>query len=73
MKIISVKGNVDIQYIAMFMSRTRLIGETHKRYWISEYSKITIPIPPIKEQKRIVACVRNLYQELDKIAEIIAD
>ena len=46
MKILQVKENINIEYIAMFMSITRLIGDTHKRYWISEYSKIEIPIPP---------------------------
>ena len=72
MKIISVKDGIDIQYVAMFMSRTRLIGETHKRYWISEYSKLEIPIPPLSEQYRIVKYVKHLYNELDKIIEIIS-
>ena len=40
MKILQVKEDINIEYIAMFMSITRLIGDTHKRYWISEYSKI---------------------------------
>ena len=31
-----------IEYVSMFMSVTRLIGDTHKRYWISEYSKLPI-------------------------------
>ncbi len=39
MKILQVKEDINIEYIAMFMSITRLIGDTHKRYWISEYSK----------------------------------
>lgn len=38
MKILQVKEDINIEYIAMFMSITRLIGDTHKRYWISEYS-----------------------------------
>ena len=60
MKILQVKENINIEYIAMFMSITRLIGDTHKRYWISEYSKIEIPIPPKNEQDRIVKKVRLL-------------
>ena len=32
MKILQVKENINIEYIAMFMSITRLIGDTHKRY-----------------------------------------
>ena len=67
MKIIQVKHGLSIEYIALFMSITRLIGETHKRYWISEYSQILIPIPPLKEQDRIVERVNILCHELDKI------
>ena len=69
MKILQVKEDINIEYIAMFMSVTRLIGDTHKRYWISEYSKIEIPIPPQNEQDRIVKKVRLLLNRLDEIME----
>ena len=69
MKILQVKEDINIEYIAMFMSITRLIGDTHKRYWISEYSKIEIPIPPKNEQDRIVKKVRLLLSRLDEIME----
>ena len=69
MKILQVKEDINIEYIAMFMSITRLIGDTHKRYWISEYSKIEIPIPPKNEQNRIVKKVRLLLNRLGTITE----
>ena len=69
MKILQVKEDINIEYIAMFMSITRLIGDTHKRYWISEYSKIEIPIPPQNEQDRIVKKVRLLLGRLDEMLE----
>ena len=69
MKILQVKEDINIEYIAMFMSITRLIGDTHKRYWISEYSKIEIPIPPQNEQDRIVKKVRLLVNKLGTITE----
>ena len=69
MKILQVKENINIEYIAMFMSITRLVGDTHKRYWISEYSKIEIPIPPKNEQDRIVKKVRLLLNRLGTITE----
>lgn len=69
MKILQVKEDINIEYIAMFMSITRLIGDTHKRYWISEYSKIEIPIPPKNEQDRIVKKVRLLLNRLGTITE----
>ena len=40
MKILKVAADIEIEYVAMFMNITRLIGDTHKRYWISEYSKL---------------------------------
>ena len=41
MKILRVADSIEIEYVAMFMNITRLIGDTHKRYWISEYSKLS--------------------------------
>ena len=69
MKILKVNQNVEIDYVAIFMSITRLIGNTHKRYWISEYSKLEIPIPPQKEQKRIVSAVHSILAKLNMIME----
>ena len=69
MKILQVNQNISIKYVAAFMSITQLIGDTHKRYWISEYSKIPIPIPPKEEQKRIVTAIDNLFNVLDAIME----
>ena len=67
MKILHVKGNINPKYIAHLMSITQLAGDTHKRYWISEYSKIPILLPPAKEQGRIVAVIEKIYGRLDKI------
>ena len=67
MKILRTKGEVNIDYIAYYMSITRLIGDTHKRYWISEYSKLLIPIPPYQEQLRIVETVETIFNEILKI------
>ena len=68
MKILHVNEDVNIQYVCWFMSITRLIGDTHKRYWISEYSKLHIPIPPRNEQDRIINKVNELFQILDNIS-----
>ena len=72
MKILHVKDEINIQYVCYFMSITRLIGDTHKRYWISEYSKLPIPIPPYNEQQRIVAKIEELFTVLDSIKESLA-
>ena len=71
MKILQIKRGICIEYVAMFMSITRLISDTHKRYWISEYSKIPIPVPPKEEQIRIVDSVRYLFAKLKDIADCL--
>ena len=69
MKILQVNKGIDIKYVSQFMSITRLVGDTHKRYWISEYSKLEIPIPPQKEQKRIIRMIHQLFKNLETIKE----
>lgn len=67
MKILHARGDIDLHYLALFISITQLVGDTHKRYWISEYSKIPIPIPPLPEQRRIVSAVDNLFYQLEQL------
>ena len=67
MKILQVHKEISIRYVAYFMSITRLAGDTHKRYWISEYSKIPIPLPPINEQNRIVQTIQDIEAKLNTI------
>ena len=69
MKILQVRTGIEIEYVSMFMSITRLIGDTHKRYWISEYSKLEIPIPPLAEQRRIVDAIHAAFAKFDAIME----
>ena len=73
MKILHARGEINLEYVAIFMSITRLVGDTHKRYWISEYSKIPIPIPPQNEQRRIVETVGKHFQTLDSIRKLLQD
>ena len=67
MKILHLKVGISPRYIAYLMSVTRLVGDTHKRYWISEYSKIPILLPPAREQERIVAVIENIFDSLDRM------
>ena len=69
MKILKVHKDIEVDYVAMFMSITKLVGYTHKRYWISEYSKLEIPIPSKAEQKRIIHAIHGIFTQLDLIME----
>lgn len=44
---------------------------THKRYWIQQYSKIKVAIPPIPVQEHIVARIEELFSELDNGVETL--
>ena len=67
MKILQVNKEINIKYVAYFMSVTRLLGDSHKRQWIEHYAKVPIPIPPRKEQDRIVKKIEEAFGLLDAI------
>jgi len=63
MKILKNKDNKisDIRFIFSVMQRIRFeLGEEHKRFWISEYSKIKIPFPSLPEQQKIADFLTKL-------------
>lgn len=70
-KILRPRKGINIKFVAYYMSITRLVGKTHKRYWISEYSKLFIPIPPYNEQTRIVNALQKTLGTLDDIAAML--
>lgn len=55
--------NLKFAFGAMQVNKVR--SETHKRYWISEYSKLTIGLPPLVEQRAIVKKLESLFSSLD--------
>jgi type I restriction enzyme S subunit len=67
--------NVDINLFYVF-NAIQLIklkpGSEHKRFWISEYTKLPIPLPPLPEQQKIaeiLETVDNAIEKTDKIIE----
>lgn len=62
---------VDPKFIYYRMQVIRFDHSTHKRYWIQQYSKIKVAIPPLPEQRRIVARIEELFSELDKAVETL--
>ncbi|MCI8867948.1 MAG: hypothetical protein HFE61_07380 [Anaerotignum sp.] len=53
------------KFIFYRMQIIKFDASTHKRYWIQQYSKIKVKIPPIPEQERIVARIEELFSRLD--------
>lgn len=62
---------VDPKYIFYRMQIINIDHSTHKRYWIQQFSKIKISIPPIEEQRRIVSRIEELFSELDSAVETL--
>lgn len=47
-----LKNNIDINYLYYFLKGMKFDHSIHKIYWISEYSKMKIPLPPLNIQKK---------------------
>ena len=72
MKILTpVKELVLPKYIYYRMQIINFDHSTHKRYWIQQYSKIRVSIPPLSEQERIVARIEELFSQLDSGVETL--
>lgn len=62
---------VNIKLAYYFMQIQNIKGDTHKRFWISEYSKLPVPFAPLNEQKRILDKIEELITDLDKGIEYL--
>ena len=66
MKILKPKGNINFRYCYYYMQTINIDITEHKRLWISKYSQIEIPVPPIQVQEYVVSV-------LDKFETLIND
>ena len=65
-KILKAKYNTNLKYCYYYMSTINFDTTEHKRLWISRYSKIKIPIPPLEVQAQIV-------EKLDHFNDLVHD
>lgn len=72
MKILKAnKEKADIKFLFYLMSTIHMNCEEHKRYWISKFSNIEIPLPPLPTQKRIAAILDKAQALCDLEKQII--
>jgi len=65
------KDKADAKYIFYLMQTIKLNHATHKRFWISEYSEIEIPMPPIEEQKKIVTRLEKMLAKIKEAKQLL--
>ena len=71
MKILKADKKVsDIKFLFYLLQTLNIDSEQHKRYWISKYAELKIPLPNLETQKRIATILdeadtlRQLNQQL---------
>lgn len=67
MKILKPKDeNVNLLFVYYYIQTIRISFDTHKRYWISVFSKLPIGLPSPETQQAIVSKIEELFSELDQ-------
>lgn len=70
-KILHAREGVNIIYVFYAIQNIQFNASEHKRYWISQYSKIKIPLPPLEVQEQIVAEIDGYQKIIDGAKQII--
>ncbi|MDB9932786.1 hypothetical protein OAD28_08765 [Flavobacteriales bacterium] len=71
--LVPTSKKVDMSFVYYAMQLNKIRSDTHKRYWISTYSKKTLFIPSLDEQNQIVREIENRLSVCDKVEESIKE
>jgi restriction endonuclease S subunit len=71
MKILKPRDGVNLKYVYYTMQNIQFNSEIHKRYWISEYSKVRIPLPPLHIQEEIVKEIEGYQKIIDGAKQVV--
>lgn len=73
MKILKEKKEfANIKYLYYLIQQIEFNADEHKRYWISQYSQLEIPLPPLEIQEQIVKEIEG-YQKMIDGAKMVVD
>ncbi len=78
MKILKLREKGNIKYLFYYINTIKTDTQLHKRYWISKYANIKIPLPPLEVQRQIadvLDCAGDLIEkrraQIDKLDLLI--
>jgi type I restriction enzyme M protein len=72
MKILKAKKEIaDIKFLYYVMQKIEFNSSDHKRYWISQYSQIEIPLPPLSVQHEIVNKIESYKAIIDGAKQVV--
>ena len=67
MKILNVNTELVLpKYIYYKMQTIQINHDTHKRYWIQQYSQIRVTIPSLEIQEKVVNKIDELFSQIDE-------
>ena len=73
MKMLIAKEGVSIKFVYEAMQVMNFPVGGHKRHWISTFSNLTIPLPPLAEQQKIATVLTNADKEIELLEQQLAD
>lgn len=74
MKILHTKKDeADTKYLFYVMQTIKHNHVTHKRYWISEYKNLEVPLPPLEVQKKIVGKLESVLTKISEARKLRAE
>jgi len=73
MKILKADKEIaDIRFLFYLLQIIKVDNERHKRYWISQFAELKIPLPPLPQQKKIAAILDAADAYRQKTKALIA-
>ena len=74
MKMLTPKRNdVHLKYVYYQMLGKKVDTRRHKRYWISQFSKLKIPLPPLPVQEKIASILDDAAALRDKTEQLLTE
>jgi type I restriction enzyme, S subunit len=68
MKILKLKNeNVNLKFVYERIQLINFLVGVHKRYWISEFSNLSIKVPEFKEQNKISQIISDMELEINQL------